>query len=45
MLGAIPYRKNEVWEMIGDNSKLKALTGFSPKFSIEKGLEIIINKS
>lgn len=45
VLGAIPYRKNEVWEMIGDNSKLKALTGFSPKFSIEKGLEIIINKS
>jgi len=45
MLGAIPYRDNEVWEMIGDNSKIKNIIGFKPAISIEKGIEIVINKS
>jgi len=45
MLGAIPYRDNEVWEMIGDNSKIKNIIGFKPSISIEKGIEIVINKS
>jgi UDP-glucose 4-epimerase len=45
MLGAIPYRNNEVWEMIGDNSKIKKITGFEPKINIDKGMEIVINKS
>ena len=45
MLGAIPYRDNEVWEMIGDNSKIKNKIGFKPAISIEKGIEIVINKS
>ncbi|MFY9241660.1 MAG: NAD-dependent epimerase/dehydratase family protein [Polaribacter sp.] len=45
LLGAIPYRNNEVWEMIGDNSKIKKITGFEPKISIDKGMEIVINKS
>lgn len=45
ILGAIPYRDNEVWEMIGDQSKLNKITGFIPKTSIEAGIEIVINHS
>lgn len=45
ILGAIPYRDNEVWEMIGDQSKIKKIINFIPKFSIEKGIEIVINNS
>ncbi|MGK0325088.1 MAG: UDP-glucose 4-epimerase [Polaribacter sp.] len=45
VLGAIPYRDNEVWEMIGDNSKIKKITDFEPKISIDKGIEIVINNS
>jgi UDP-glucose 4-epimerase len=45
VLGAIPYRDSEVWEMIGDQSKIKKITGFIPKTSIEKGIEIVINHS
>lgn len=45
VLGAIPYRDNEVWEMIGDQSKIKRIIGFEPKTSVEKGIEIIINNS
>jgi nucleoside-diphosphate-sugar epimerase len=45
VLGAIPYRDNEIWEMIGDKSKIKKITGFEPKTSIETGIEIVINNS
>jgi UDP-glucose 4-epimerase len=45
ILGSIPYRNNEVWEMIGDPSKIKNSIGFEPKISIEKGIEIVINQS
>lgn len=45
ILGAIPYRDSEVWEMIGDQSKIKKITGFEPKTSIEEGIEIVINHS
>lgn len=42
ILGAIPYRDNEVWEMIGDPSKIQNSIGFEPKISIEKGIKIVI---
>jgi len=45
VLGAIPYRNNEVWEMIGDNSKIEKIIGFKPSISIVKGIEIVINNS
>jgi NAD dependent epimerase/dehydratase len=32
-------QKSEVFRLWGDNSKIKALTGFSPAYSIEAGLE------
>lgn len=45
IMGAIPYRKNEVWEMIGDQSKIKKHIGFETKTPIDKGIEIVINHS
>ncbi|WP_299098150.1 NAD(P)-dependent oxidoreductase [uncultured Winogradskyella sp.] len=29
--GKLPYRKNEIWEMIGDNNKIKKELGWTPK--------------
>lgn len=40
--GAIPYRENEIWEMIGDHSKIKNLLGFQPETGIIEGLKSII---
>lgn len=31
--------KSEVFRLLCDNSKIKALTGFTPKYSLEEGLE------
>ena len=42
IIGAIPYRDNEVWEMIGDNSKIKEKLGFEPKVNIETGIKKVI---
>ena len=33
--GALPYRDNEVWEMVGDNSHIKNELGFIPKHMLE----------
>lgn len=35
--------KSEVFRLWGDNTKIKALTGFEPEYSIEKGLTETIN--
>lgn len=45
VVGALPYRNNEVWEMIGDNSKIKNKIGFEPKYTIDEGIKILINHS
>lgn len=37
--GALPYRKNEVWNMVGDNSKIKKVLGWQPKIKIESDFE------
>ena len=37
--GAIPYRNNEVWNMVGDNSKIKTYLGWKPKNVIWKYFE------
>ena len=36
--GAVPYRKNEIWSMRGDNSKAKSILKWEPKTSMEEGL-------
>lgn len=33
-IGAIPYRENEIWNMVGDNSKIKEKLGFKVNFDI-----------
>ena len=40
--GAIPYRQNEIWEMIGDNSKIKNLLGFKVNYSLQQGIKLCI---
>jgi UDP-glucose 4-epimerase len=41
-VGALPYRVGEVMESYCDNSLLERLTGWSPQFSLEKGLELTV---
>lgn len=38
LLGAIPYRENEVWRLYGSNKKAKKILGWEPKISFEEGL-------
>lgn len=45
VLGALPYRDSEVWEMIGDASKIKNKIGFKPQISLEQGMQNVINNS
>lgn len=42
-LGALPYRKNEVWEMIGSSAKINEKLGFVPAYNLHEGLEMVIN--
>ncbi len=30
--GNLPYRENEIWEMVGDNTKIEQSLGFNPRF-------------
>ncbi|MDA3881668.1 MAG: NAD(P)-dependent oxidoreductase [Bacteroidales bacterium] len=32
--GAIPYRAHEIWNMVGDNSKISQMLGFKPQYDI-----------
>jgi nucleoside-diphosphate-sugar epimerase len=41
--GALPYRDNEVWNMLGDNSKIKKQLGFEMKYSLIEGINKTIN--
>jgi len=45
IVGAIPYRDNEVWEMIGDNSKIKQKLGFEPQVNLENGIQRVLHNS
>ena len=45
IFGAIPYRDNEVWEMIGDNSKIKQKLGFEPQVNLENGIQRVLHNS
>lgn len=45
IIGAIPYRDNEVWEMIGDNSKIKEKLGFEPQVNLENGIQRVLHNS
>ena len=41
-IGAIPYRKNEIWDMYCDNTQAKKVIDWEPRMSIDKGLELTI---
>jgi nucleoside-diphosphate-sugar epimerase len=40
-IGKLPYRPNEIWNMVGDNQKLKKSLGFKPKYSLDKAIELL----
>jgi len=40
--GAIPYRNNEVWKMVGDNSKIKKALNFEVKYNLTTGIKKLI---
>jgi len=42
IFGALPYRENEVWNMLGDNTKIKKELGFKAKYNLKTGIEEII---
>jgi nucleoside-diphosphate-sugar epimerase len=42
-IGALPYRENEIWEMIGDNRKIAETLGFRPSIMINEGLRRVID--
>ncbi len=41
-IGALSYRKNEGMECFCDNLKLRQLTGWSPRVSLEEGLRLTV---
>jgi len=41
--GALPYRKNEIWNMMGDNSKIRKKLGFKTTYSLKSGISQLIN--
>jgi UDP-glucose 4-epimerase len=38
LVGACPYRENEIWRLYGNNKKAKHLLGWQPKTSLKEGL-------
>ena len=45
MFGALPYRSNEVWNMVGDNTKIRESIGFVPKYNFGNGIELLISEN
>ena len=41
--GALPYRENEVWNMVGNNTKIKDLLGFKVKYELKEAINKLIN--
>jgi len=39
IFGALPYRDHEVWNMVGDNTKIQQKLGFKPKYNLAHGIE------
>jgi UDP-glucose 4-epimerase len=36
--GAVPYRQNEVWRLVGSNRKARRILGWRPRIGLEEGL-------
>ena len=41
--GSIPYRKNEIWDMVGSNAKIKETLYFDNKIDLSEGLKRLID--
>ncbi len=39
IFGALPYRDNEVWNMVGNNAKITEKLGFKPQYNLASGIE------
>ncbi len=40
--GALPYRENEVWNMVGNNRKIKTKLGFKVNYNIKQAIDKLI---
>jgi nucleoside-diphosphate-sugar epimerase len=39
--GKLPYRKNEIWNMAGDNLKIRNNLGYQPRYSLDEAIDLI----
>ncbi len=42
MVGSLPYRENEVWEMVGNPTKIFKSLGFRPKINLKQGITSVV---
>jgi len=40
--GALPYRKNEVWNMIGSNKRIRSKLGFKPAYNLKEAINKLV---
>ncbi|MGP8215337.1 MAG: NAD-dependent epimerase/dehydratase family protein [Bacteroidia bacterium] len=43
--GALPYRKNEVWDMVGNNDKIKKMLNFNVNYDIKAAIDKLARES
>jgi UDP-glucose 4-epimerase len=36
--GALPYRKGEIWQLVGDNSRAQSILGWEPRVTLQEGI-------
>jgi len=41
--GALPYRENEVWNMVGDNTKIKDTLGFKVRYNLKNAISNLLS--
>ncbi|MCF6342854.1 MAG: NAD-dependent epimerase/dehydratase family protein [Bacteroidales bacterium] len=41
--GALPYRENEVWNMVGDNTKIKNALGFTVQYKLKDAIDKLLS--
>jgi len=39
LIGALSYRRGEIWHLVGDNARARELLGWEPQVSLEEGLQ------
>jgi UDP-glucose 4-epimerase len=41
--GALPYRENEIWNMVGNPDRIRKMLGFTPELTLEQAIEKTLN--